>query len=62
MGEFFIENQKEMITIPLEEYKELLRCKGAVDVLQITNDRLTDMVNSNMRLYCTLSLHPDANI
>ena len=54
--------RKEMIVVPLDEYKDLLRCQGEVLALQNEISVLNELLNNNMRLYCTLSLHPDANL
>ena len=57
MDETIIESKRHMMTIPLEEYKDLLMCKGEVEALRNEIIRLNEILNNNMNLYCTISLN-----
>lgn len=61
MNEYMNEPMREMIAIPLDEYKELLRCQGRVNDLEHQIDLFNETLNNNIRLFCTLAIHPDAN-
>ena len=57
MDETIIESKRHMMTISLEEYKDLLMCKGEVEALRNEIIRLNEILNNNMNLYCTISLN-----